>query len=104
MERIDLLVTGIGRLVTPPGNVPRCGQQMKDVHVIMDAAVAIREGRIVAFGAARDVLSLLESVEIVETIDVGGRMVTPGLVDPHTHLVHGGSREHELSLKRSGVS
>ncbi|MGO4494849.1 imidazolonepropionase [Paenibacillus sp. 2RAB27] len=104
MERIDVLVTGIGRLVTPPGNVPRCGKQMKEVDVITDAAIAIREGRIVAFGAARDVMSLLASVEIEETIDVGGRMVTPGLVDPHTHLVHGGSREHELALKRSGVS
>lgn len=104
MERIDVLVTGIGRLVTPPGNVPRYGQQMKEVDVITDAAIAIREGKIVAFGAARDVMSLLASVEIEETIDAGGRMVTPGLVDPHTHLVHGGSREHELALKRSGVS
>ena len=40
---------------------------------------------------------------MAETLDVGGRLVTPGLVDPHTHLVHGGSREHELALKRSGV-
>jgi imidazolonepropionase len=104
MERIDLLVTGIGRLVTPPGNVPRCGQQMKEVDVIIDAAVAIREGRIVAFGQAQEVLDLLGDLEVEETIDVGGRMVTPGLVDPHTHLVHGGSREHELALKRSGVS
>ncbi|KRE98438.1 imidazolonepropionase [Paenibacillus sp. Soil766] len=104
MERIDLLVTGIGRLVTPPGDDPRCGQQMKEVHVIMDAVVAIREGRIVAFGTAKDVLDLLIDAEIAETIDVGGRMVTPGLVDPHTHLVHGGSREHELGMKRSGIS
>ncbi|CAN7618164.1 imidazolonepropionase [Paenibacillus sp. LjRoot153] len=104
MKRIDLLVTGIGCLVTPPGNVPRCGQQMKEVHVITDAAVAIREGRIVSFGPAKEVLDLLADVEIAETIDVGGRMVTPGLVDPHTHLVHGGSREHELALKRSDVS
>ncbi|NQX58628.1 imidazolonepropionase [Paenibacillus qinlingensis] len=104
MERIDLLVTGIGRLVTPPGNVPRCGQQMREVHEIMDAMVAIRAGKIVAFGTAQDVISLLANVEIVETIDVGGRLVTPGLIDPHTHLVHGGSREHELVMKRSGVS
>lgn len=104
MERIDLLVTGIGRLVTPPGNVPRCGQQMKEVHEITDAAIAIRAGRITSFGPVQEVLDLLVDVEVVETIDVGGRMVTPGLVDPHTHLVHGGSREHELALKRSGVS
>ena len=40
---------------------------------------------------------------MAETRDACGCMVTPGLVDPHTHLVHGGSREHELALKRSGV-
>lgn len=103
MERIDLLIKGIGRLVTPPGNAPRCGQEMKEIREITDAAVAIREGRIALFGSAQEVLDLLAGAEIAETIDVGGRMVTPGLVDPHTHLVHGGSREHELALKRSGI-
>ncbi|OCT12190.1 imidazolonepropionase [Paenibacillus pectinilyticus] len=103
MERIDLLVTGIGRLVTPQGNAPRCGQQMKELCEITDAAIAILAGRIVLFGPAQEILDGLAAVEISETIDVGGRMVTPGLVDPHTHLVHGGSREHELALKRSGV-
>ncbi|MDR6549193.1 imidazolonepropionase [Paenibacillus qinlingensis] len=104
MERIDLLMIGIGQLVTPPGNVPRCGQQMKEVQVIKDAAVAIREGRIVTFGPVELVLERLTDIEVAAIVDVGGRMVTPGLIDPHTHLVHGGSREHELALKRSGVS
>ncbi|MGZ6550737.1 MAG: imidazolonepropionase [Tumebacillaceae bacterium] len=103
MERIDLLVTGIGRLVTPPGNEPRYGDEMREVREIEGAAVAIREGRIALVGPAEEVLAALDGVEIAETFDVGGRMVTPGLVDPHTHLVHGGSREHELALKRSGM-
>ncbi|OAS16022.1 imidazolonepropionase [Paenibacillus oryzisoli] len=104
MDRIDLLVTGIGRLITPPGDAPRCGHQMKEVHEIRDAGIAIHEGRILFVGTAQEVMSLLANVEITATINVGGRMVTPGLVDPHTHLVHGGSREHELALKRSGVA
>ncbi|MDR6883749.1 imidazolonepropionase [Bacillus sp. 3255] len=103
MERIDLLITGIGRLVTPPGNAPRCGQTMKEIREIEDAAIAIRQGRIAWFGPAQEVWQSLEGVAIAETIDAGGRLVTPGLVDPHTHLVHGGSREYELALKRSGV-
>lgn len=103
MERIDLLVTGIGRLVTPPGDYPRFGQEMKQVYELANAAIAIRDGRIALLGAEADVLAELAGVEIAETLDVGGRLVTPGLVDPHTHLVHGGSREHELALKRSGV-
>ncbi|WP_308633885.1 imidazolonepropionase [Paenibacillus silvisoli] len=103
LERIDLLLTGIGRLVTPPGSVPRYGGEMRSVSEIEHAAIAIRGDRIALFGPQGDVLTQLNGAEIVETLDAGGRMVTPGLVDPHTHLVHGGSREHELSLKRSGV-
>ena len=103
MKKIDLLVTGIGRLVTPPGDAPRLGEQMKQVFELTNAAIAIRDGRIVLLGAEADVQAELEGAEIAETLDVEGRLVTPGLVDPHTHLVHGGSREHELAMKRSGV-
>ncbi len=103
MERIDLLVKGIGRLVTPPGDAPRFGSEMNEVIEIENAAVAIHEGRFVLVGPEEEVLAALAGVEIAETIDAAGRLVTPGLVDPHTHLVHGGSREHELAMKRSGV-
>ncbi|MFC5451380.1 imidazolonepropionase [Paenibacillus aestuarii] len=103
MGKFDMLITGIGRMVTPPGNSPRFGAEMKEVREIVDAAVAIRDGRIALFGAEQDVRGALAGADIVQSLDVGGRMVTPGLVDPHTHLVHGGSREHELALKRAGV-
>ncbi|MZQ83878.1 imidazolonepropionase [Paenibacillus sp. 5J-6] len=103
MERIDLLLTGIGSLVTPQGNRPRGGQSMKEVCETKDAVIAIKHGRIAWFGPVNEFQEQLAGSEIAVTMDVGGRLVTPGLVDPHTHLVHGGSREHELVLKRSGV-
>ncbi|BFT75533.1 imidazolonepropionase [Paenibacillus sp. P36] len=103
MERMDLLLTGIGRLVTPQGNKPRCGESMKEVCEIKDAVIAINQGKIAWFGPANVFQDQLAGSEVAVTLDIGGRLVTPGLVDPHTHLVHGGSREHELALKRSGV-
>ncbi|WP_091220129.1 imidazolonepropionase [Paenibacillus sp. BC26] len=103
MERIDLLVTGIGRLITPIGNAPRYGGEMKELREITNAAIAIQGGRIALVGSEEDVTNRLQGVEIAQTLDARGYLVTPGLVDPHTHLVHGGSREHELALKRAGV-
>lgn len=103
MERIDTLIYNIGRLVTPPGNLPRRGVEMNEVVEIENAAIAIRDGRIALFGPEAEVREQLEGTEIAHSLDAEGRLVTPGLVDPHTHLVHGGSREHELALKRSGV-
>ncbi|NOJ69516.1 imidazolonepropionase [Paenibacillus alvei] len=105
MKKTDLLLTGIGCLYTPEGRVPKCGEEMGRVRQIQDAAVAIDQGRIVMVGQKDEVMAALtaEGATIKETLDVGGRIMTPGLVDPHTHLVHGGSREHELAMKRSGV-
>ncbi|WP_308858300.1 imidazolonepropionase [Paenibacillus sp. R14(2021)] len=103
MEQMDLLLTGIGCLATPAGDVLRSGKEMQEIQEIKDAAIAIQGGRIALFGAEADVRNKLKGAAITETLDAGGRLVTPGLIDPHTHLVHGGSREHELALKRSGV-
>ncbi|WP_028545383.1 imidazolonepropionase [Paenibacillus taiwanensis] len=103
MSQLDLFITGIGRLVTPIGQQARRGRDMGDVFEITDAAIAVHEGRIVAIGKEVELQQKLEGRSINRTLDAAGKMVTPGLIDPHTHLVHGGSREHELALKRSGV-
>lgn len=100
---VDLLLTGIGTLVTPLGDRPLRGVEMKQVYTIRQAAVAVRDGVIADVGTEVDVLQRLEGTPVRQTIDLEGRLVTPGFVDPHTHLVHGGSREHELALKRAGV-
>ncbi|KPV42345.1 imidazolonepropionase [Alicyclobacillus ferrooxydans] len=83
---------------------PRIGSDMSNVGAIEHGAVAIREGKIVAAGPEDEVRAQLEGVLVTKELDAGGRLVTPGLVEPHTHLVHGGSREHELALKLKGAS
>ena len=62
--------------------------------------VAARDGRIVYAGPASDAPAL----KARETIDCEGRWITPGLIDPHTHLIHGGDRAHEFELRLAGAT
>ncbi len=69
--------------------------------VIENGYLAVKDGRIIALGegnAPRD----MEGPD-TRIIDAAGKTVTPGLIDAHTHLVHGGSREKELPMKLKGV-
>ncbi len=95
-KKADFAIVNANELATLKGvnDKPRVKEEMSDLGVIKDGAVAVRDGRIVAVGTTKRVLGELE--EGFETIDASGKLVTPGLVDPHVHLVFGGSREEEL--------
>ncbi|MFB6365702.1 imidazolonepropionase [Paenibacillus elgii] len=104
-QRIDLLVYHIGELITMAGEAgPRTGSRMADVPVVKGGAVAVRDGVVVAAGPEADVRAQIAGLPVMQELDAGDRLVTPGLVDPHTHLVHGGSREHELAMKLQGAT
>ena len=70
-----------------------------DLGVIEDGAIACHDGRIAYAGPRADAPS-----EAAETIDCGGRWITPGLVDCHTHLIHAGDRAGEWSMRLEGAS
>ena len=95
MARVDLLLTGIGELVThdPAHGAPS--------GLVRDAAVLIADGR-VAWAGSR--LGLPAGLGDVATIDCGGRAVVPGFVDAHTHLVFGGHRADEHARRLHGAS
>jgi len=93
----DLLVTGISQLATPLGAGPKHGAAMSAVEVIQDAAIAIADGRFVWVGRAADWTGAA-----AKTVDVGGRAVVPGLVDPHTHAVWAGDRLADFDARTSG--
>ncbi|WP_139378435.1 imidazolonepropionase [Mesobacillus jeotgali] len=96
----DLIVHNIGQLILPRSSEnPLKGKEMQDLAVSEDAALGVVNGRVAWLGSSSDSASF----KALERIDAKGRVVSPGLVDPHTHLVFGGSREHELSLKQAGV-
>ena len=69
--------------------------------LITDAAVAVIDGQIDWVGPAADIPGLYN--ELRQT-SLGGRLVTPGLIDCHTHIVHGGDRAVEFEMRLNGAS
>ncbi len=98
-----LLITGASQLLTLRGRVPRRGKSLSDIGVIRDGALLIRDGVIAAVGTRLEIESLPESSS-AEKLDIGGRVVLPGFVDSHTHLIHAASRAEEYELKIRGAS
>jgi len=104
--RADLVVAYAAQLVTVAGfsDRPKRGDELSQLGVIPDGAVAISGGRIVAVGPTEAVLREVKVDSGTRVIDASGRLVLPGLVDPHTHLIFAGSREYELAMKLAGAS
>ena len=84
----------------PPG--PRVGPEMRDLSIIEDGAVLIKDGLIECTGTRQELEPLL--TESVEIFDAGGRVVLPGFVDAHTHPVFAGNRADEFELRAQGVT
>jgi imidazolonepropionase len=99
----SLLITGASQLLTLRGGGPRRGTALSKLGVIEDGAVLVRDGLIVAADTRARIESRKDAPQ-AEKIDVGGRVILPGFVDSHTHLVHAASRAEEYELKIQGVS
>jgi imidazolonepropionase len=112
-----LLVVGAAEVVTVGGGL-RAGTNQNEVARLSAAdaggpdapsapVVAAWEGRILAVGPRADLEKVLESegysLGRFARLDARGGTVTPGLVDPHTHLLFAGSREDELELRQRGA-
>ncbi len=95
--RADFLLVHASPLVTCE---PRNGDPL---GAIADGAVAAHEGRIVAVGTTAEVTAALSATPDA-FVDATGHVVTPGLVDAHTHLLFAGSREHEFVQRLQGAS
>jgi imidazolonepropionase len=110
--RTGLLVVGPAELVTVAGGLRR-GPGQSDLGLLRPAghqrvALGAVDERIVALGPEAEVRATLAGRGIgppdLTVLDATGATVTPGLIDPHTHLLFGGSREGELALRLRGAS
>lgn len=99
--KADLIITNIGQLVTCASvGKPKRRGEMRDVDRIDNGALAIKDKRFLAVGKADEIISTYEADE---TIDADGKLVCPGFVDPHTHIVFAGDRLDEFELKIQGA-
>lgn len=101
--RASLIIKNISNLITLKGeNRPRIKEEMRNVGIIKNGIVAIADDRIIYSGQG-ELPDYISTDENTVVLNGEGKTVTPGLVDSHTHLVHGGSRENELAMKLKGM-
>lgn len=104
MENI-LYIKNATELITVEGHneEPAKKDEMNDVCIIENGSVLAKDGNIIAVGKDQKLRKEYgELIEKAEIIDATGKIVTPGLVDPHTHIVYAGSRENEYVMRLQG--
>ena len=89
-------------LATKANGKVRVGKAQGEVEIIKNAYLITEDDKIKALGTMDEYKAMGVDESKSTVIDATGKLVTPGLVDSHTHLVHGGSRENELSMKLHG--
>ena len=98
METIDILIKNASELITLSGkNSPRIKHEMNDLGIITGGSIAIKNSRIVDVGKNL-------TYDAATILDAMGKIVLPGFIDPHTHVVFAGTREFELDWKLKGLN
>jgi imidazolonepropionase len=95
--KAEILMSGISQLVTAEGAGPKHGPTMRKLRIVEQAAIGMSAGVIVWTGRESEWKGEAETI-----IDVGGRAVVPGLIDPHTHAVWAGDRLADFEARTSG--
>ncbi len=98
---IDLIIHSANQVLTLAGAAPKRGAAQSELSLI-HGAIAISGERIVAVGDTRDLLALADAH--TRKIDARGKIVLPGFVDAHTHVVFAGDRANEFELRLQGAT
>ena len=104
-----LLIRACSQLGTLRGGVSRRGKALRELGNVKDGAVLVRNGRFAAVGRRSEVERAWKKLSPKERratreIDAGGRVVLPGFVDAHTHLIFPASRVEDYEQRISGAS
>ncbi len=100
MTEIDLLIKSAGELLT----LSTSSRDETDLGILRNGAIAIREGRIFWIGKTEELPGDFVLASKRREIDATGKVVMPGLIDSHTHLIFAGSRENEFEQRIQGLS
>jgi imidazolonepropionase len=106
MTHFDIAIIHANELATLDSTlgVPRKGKLMSNLGIISDGAVGIQNGKIKYVGTTNDFFSQYGLDDCKTVLSAKDRLVSPGFVDPHTHIIFKGSRENELAMKLAGKS
>ena len=102
-ESKTLAIVNCSQLVTLTGPArPRVGPEMRELGIVSDGALLVRNGLIESVGTSSQVKAKIDADSVV--IDAGGRVVMPGFVDAHTHPVFAGTRAGEFEERSAGAT
>ena len=99
--KIDLIINNARQLVTcASGKRLKKGGQMKDVGLVENGSIAVHQGKFAGIGTAQEIEKQFSAEK---NIDASGKVVCPGFIDCHTHIVFAGNRLDEFELKIKGA-
>ncbi len=108
MSRSPLLLVNVGQLLTLRGGKgPRRGAELRELGLVEDGAVLCAGGKIVSAGTTKDALRdpwVRKNRKKIEEVDCAGKVVLPGFVDSHTHLVFAGLRLVDFEKRVTGAT
>ncbi|MED1601951.1 imidazolonepropionase [Alkalihalophilus marmarensis] len=102
-----IFIRNANEVITLKGgsDAPLTKEKMEELHIIKGGSVWLEDGNIQAVGTDEEILTDYQNrLDEAEVIDALGKVVAPGFVDPHTHLVFAGSRENEFNMRLEGSS
>jgi len=103
-KKATLLIKNIGQLITMEGPAPRLRSDMNNLGLIENGGLAASGEEILAVGTSEEIEGKVRLAQGCTVIDAGGAVVTPGLIDAHTHPVFAKTREREFEMRAQGKS